>query len=122
MRGQLNEAEAWFDKSLAIHRNIGDVRRIARGYAALCLLSEERHEYLKALRYAIRCVTQFDEFPHPMTEPGPEHLAQLTTRLGVDALEACWREITGGDLRQDIRAYVSSVGYRPDDSSGDKDE
>jgi hypothetical protein len=40
----------------------------------------------------------FDEFPHPATSTGREQLAHLTNRLGMEALETCWREVTGNSL------------------------
>ncbi len=56
----------------------------------------------------MRCLALFDEFPHPATVPGPAHLARLTAKLGIDALEATWREVTGGDPPEAIREFVKS--------------
>ena len=54
----------------------------------------------------VRCVTLFAEFPHPLAGPGPEHLARLTAQLGIDAVEASWREVTGSPLPQAVRDYI----------------
>jgi hypothetical protein len=60
----------------------------------------------EALTWVVRCVALFDEFPHPATGPGPEHLARLTTHLGIDALEQCWQQVTGSPLPHTVRDYV----------------
>jgi hypothetical protein len=43
-----------------------------------------------------------------MTGPGPDHLARLTAQLGIDALEASWRKVTGSPLPRAVRDYVRS--------------
>ena len=56
----------------------------------------------------MRCVTLFGQFPHPLTGPGPEHLARLTAQLGICTLETCWREVTGSPLPPAVRDYINS--------------
>ena len=74
----------------------------------LGLLAEQRGQPRQALEWMVRCVTLFEQFPHPLTGPGPEHLARLTAQLGIGALEASWREVTGSPLPQAVRDYISS--------------
>jgi hypothetical protein len=63
----------------------------------------------------VRCVTLFDQFPHPATGPGPRHLARLTRQLGTPALEQSWQQATGQPMPQAVRDYITS---RTDDSGG----
>ncbi len=58
----------------------------------------------------VRCVTVLGDFLHPLTGPGPDHLARLTAQLGADALETSWSEVTGNPLPPAVRDYISSVG------------
>jgi hypothetical protein len=51
-------------------------------------------------------VALFDEYPHPSTGPGPEHLVRLTTLVGIAALEECWRKVTGDRLPEAVRDDV----------------
>ena len=60
----------------------------------------------------------FDDVPHPGSGTGPGQLARLTRQLGIQALEACWQQVTGGPLPGAVRDYVRS--YRPD--AGDTPE
>ena len=56
----------------------------------------------------MRCVTLFEQFPHPATGSAPGHLARLTAQLGIDALETSWRDVTGSPLPQVVRDYINS--------------
>jgi hypothetical protein len=50
----------------------------------------------------------FRDTPHPMSGPGPDHRARLTAQLGMDALEACWREVNVSPLSQAVCDYNNS--------------
>jgi hypothetical protein len=108
LRGRLEDAEDWQRKSLGIREGLGDRPGMASSYHQLGLLAEQRGQPRQALDWTVRCVTQFGQFPHPLTRPGPEHLARLTAQLGIDALEASWLEITGNSLPQAVRDYINS--------------
>ena len=45
----------------------------------------------------------FQEFSHPSTGPGPDHLARLTKELGIAALEESWKRCTGKILSENVR-------------------
>ena len=107
-RGRLEEAGDWYRKSLAIDEDLGNRPGMANSFGQLGLLAEQRGQPRQALEWMVRCVTLFREFPHPMTGTGPDHLARLTAQLGTDALETCWREVTGSPLPQAVRDYISS--------------
>ena len=107
-RGRLGEAEDWYRKSLAISEELGDKPRMADSFGQLGLLAEARGQGGPALEWTVRCVTVFDEFPHPLTKPGPEYLARLTALRGIAALEESWRKVTGNPLPQAVREYVES--------------
>jgi hypothetical protein len=59
------------------------------------LLAEARQQPDHALDWTVRCVTLFDQFPHPLTGPGPRHLARLTNLLGMPVLQTALQQITG---------------------------
>jgi tetratricopeptide (TPR) repeat protein len=107
-RGRLDDAEDWYGKSLALEEELGSKPGMAMTFAQLGLLAWARGQVDQALEWTVRCVALFDEVPHPLTGPGPEHLVRLTTRLGIAALEECWRKVTGDRLPQAVRAYVES--------------
>jgi tetratricopeptide (TPR) repeat protein len=108
LRGRLDEAEEWYRRALAIKEELGDRLRTASTYGELGLLAEARGRRGEALEWTVRCVALFEEFPHPATGPGPAHLARLTAALGIDALAACWRTVTGGELPQGVRDFIES--------------
>jgi hypothetical protein len=56
----------------------------------------------------VRCVTLFDQFPHPATGPGPRHLARLIYQRGMPTLEQTWRQVTGQPVPQLICDYIAS--------------
>ncbi len=91
-RGRLDEAAEWYARSLAIEEELGDRRAMANSYGQLGLLAEARGNSDQALEWTVRCVALFDDFPHPSTGPGPDHLARLTHQLGIKALEALLAE------------------------------
>ncbi|GAA4199962.1 hypothetical protein GCM10023074_31170 [Microbispora amethystogenes] len=105
-RGRLDEAEDWYRKSLAISEEIDDRSSAATSYVTLGLLAEARNHLDEALHWVIRCVTMFEDFPHPATDPGPQHLKRLTTALGLPALESSWKKITSRPLPSTVRGYV----------------
>ena len=76
--------------------------------AQLGLIAEARGQSPLALQWTIRCVTLFDQFPHPMTGTGPTALARLTGQLGMPALEETWRQVTGQPVPQPVRDYITS--------------
>ena len=89
---------------------------MAMTYGQLGLLAEARQQPGQALDWMVRCVTLFDQFPHPSTGPGPAHLARLTGQLGLLALEQAWRQVTGQPVPQPVRDYLTS--QHPDDQPG----
>jgi tetratricopeptide (TPR) repeat protein len=107
-RGDLDDAEDWYRKSLTVHEELGNRPGLANSYGQLGLLAEARGRLPEALSWTVRCVALFDEFPHPATGPAPEHLARLTARLGIGALEQCWRQVTGAPLPQAVRDLIAS--------------
>ncbi len=107
-RGRLDEADDWYRKSLAISEELGDLPGMALTYGQLGLLAEDRQQLRQALDWTVRCVTVFDEFPHPAAGPGPSHLAWLTRQLGMPALERAWRRVTGQPVPQPVRDYITS--------------
>ncbi len=107
-QARLDEAEDWYRKALAIKEEVGDRVGMALTYGQLGLLAETRQEPRQALDGVVRCVTLFGKFPHPLTEPGPSHLARLTKVLGVPALEEAWGQVTGQPLPQEVRDYLAS--------------
>ena len=107
-RGRLDEADDWYRKSLAISEELGNRPYMAANYAQIGLLAADSGQYDDALALAVRCVSLFGEFPHPMTSTGPDDLVRLTARLGAPALEAAWRAVTGNPLPQMVRDYVTS--------------
>jgi tetratricopeptide (TPR) repeat protein len=109
-RGQLDEAEDWYRKALAIKEELGNRRSMALTYARLGLLAEEGTQPTEALEWNIRCVTQFDQFPSPMTEAGSTALARLTQQLGMPALDQAWQHVTGQPLTEQVRDYVTRHG------------
>jgi hypothetical protein len=107
-RGRLDEAEDWYRKSLTIKEEFGNRPGMALTYAQLGLLAEAWARAPLALQWTIRCVTLFDQFPSPMTGTGPTALARLTRQLGMPALEAGWRQLTGQPVPQAVRDYITS--------------
>jgi tetratricopeptide (TPR) repeat protein len=107
-RGRLEEADNWYRKSLTISEELGDQSKMATTYGQLGLLAEARQEPGQALDWMVRSVALFDPFPHPATEPGPQHLARLTRQLGMPALEQAWQQVTGQPVPQAVRDYITS--------------
>ena len=80
---------------------------MALSYAQLGRLAEERGQLPLALEWNIRCVTLFDQFPHPMTATGPAALARLTRQFGMPALEQAWQQVAGQPVPQAVRDHIS---------------
>jgi tetratricopeptide (TPR) repeat protein len=106
--GRLDEAEDWYRKALAINEELGDNPATALSYAAFGLLAAARKQPRQALEWMVRCVTVFDQFPHPLTDPAPSQLARLAGQLGQAALEETWRAVTGHAVPQSVRDYITS--------------
>jgi tetratricopeptide (TPR) repeat protein len=119
-RGRLDDAEDWYRRSLSINEELGNRPDLAKTYGQLGLLAEARDEPTGALEWMVRCVALFDEFPHPATGPGPDHLARLTGVLGVGALEAAWLKVTGSPLPAAVREHVGAL-TADDDHEGSDD-
>ena len=117
-RGRLEEAEDWYRQSLTISEELGDRPGMALSYGQLGLLAEARHQPGQALAGLVRCVTVFDQFPHPATGPAPAHLARLTTLLGMPALEQTWQQVTGHPVPQPVRDYLTSHSDGDDQPGG----
>ena len=78
-------------------------------------MAEARGQAELALEWNIRCVTLFDQFPHPATGSGPAALARVTGQLGMPAVEQAWRQVTGQPVPQPVHDYIAS---HPDDQPG----
>ncbi|MGA5450319.1 tetratricopeptide repeat protein, partial [Streptomyces umbrinus] len=105
-RGRLDEAEDWYRQSLTINEDLGNRPDLAMTYGQLGLLVENRQHLEEALKWTVQCVTQFEQFPHPLTVPGPAHLKRLTRSLGIRALEQTWQSVTGSPLPMPVRDFV----------------
>lgn len=108
-RGRLDKAEDWYRKSLAIEEELGNLPGMALAYGQLGLLAEARQRPRQALDWMIRCVALFSRFPHPATGPGPSHLAQLASQLGMPALGQAWQQVTGQPVPPPVRDYITSL-------------
>ena len=114
IRGRLDEAEDWCRRALTICEELDDREGMALGYGTLGLLAEARDEHAIALEWTVRCVALFEEFPHPSTGPGPMHLARLTTKLGLEALDSSWQVVTGKPVPAALRDHLSPSAARDD--------
>jgi tetratricopeptide (TPR) repeat protein len=105
-RGDLDAAENWNKKSVEVNEAFGNRPGLAYAYGNLGALAEKRGHKTKALEWAVRCVSLFDEVPHPATGPGPAHLVRLSKELGIPVLEDKWQMITGAPLPDRVRRFV----------------
>jgi tetratricopeptide (TPR) repeat protein len=105
-RGRLDEAGDWYRQSLTIEKDLGNRPGMAMTYGQLSLLAEQQQQPREALKRMVQCVTQFEQFPHPLTGPGPGHLKRLTNSLGISALEQTWQSVTGSPLPSPVRDFV----------------
>ena len=108
-RGHLDDAKNWYHQSLTIKEELGNRPGLAVTYGQLGRLAERHGEPREALERTVQCVALFDEFPHPLTAPGPWHLVRLTGQLGMAVLEEVWREVTGEGLPEQVRRYVEDA-------------
>ena len=83
-------------------------------YGQLGLLAEDRQQPRQALDWMIKCVTLFREFPSPLTEPAPSHLARFARQMGMPVLEEAWQQVTGQPAPQPVRDWIIS---HPDQTS-----
>jgi tetratricopeptide (TPR) repeat protein len=109
VRERLDDAEDWYRKALNLEADRSQKSDRAATYGQLGRVAESRGDIPQALEWTIRCVALFDEFPHPMTGPGPRHLARYARHLGIGALEETWRRVTGSPLPQAVQDYVEEV-------------
>ncbi|WP_158854348.1 tetratricopeptide repeat protein [Saccharothrix deserti] len=105
---RMAEAEALYRRALADFTAAGSRLGVASSHGSLGLIAENQGDLAAALDHVIRAVTQFDDFPNPGTGPAPEHLRRLTERLGVEALAGAWLRLTGTDLPDSVRDYVTA--------------
>ncbi|OAR24178.1 hypothetical protein A8W25_17180 [Streptomyces sp. ERV7] len=116
--GRLTEAEEWYGKALAIREELEDRAGTAFTCAELCSLATEQNRPDKALAWAVRCVSQFEEIPHPETGDSPGNLRLLTQSLGIAALEQTWHSVTGNPLPTAVRQYVLTPEPGTDTGTG----
>ena len=93
---------------MAVEKQCRDWSKMALTCAQLGLLAEKKENPGQALEWAVRSVALFDDVPHPGSGTGPGQLARLGSQLGTEALEACWRRVTGGSLPDTVSDYVRS--------------
>ncbi len=120
LRGRLDEAGDWYRKSLTIREDLGNRHGMASTYHQLGKLAEDCGRLDEALEQNIRCVTLFDQFPHPMTGTGPDALTRLARQLGPSALEQAWREVTGQPVPQEVRDRITSHRTKNPEASYDR--
>jgi|ERR1022692_634798 tetratricopeptide (TPR) repeat protein len=106
LRGRLDEAADWYAQSLTVEEELGDLPKIALSCCQLGLLAEAQRRPSQALEWAVRCAALFDDVPHLSAGVDPGQLARLARQLGNEALEACWRQVTGDSLPPTVRDYV----------------
>lgn len=107
-QGRLDEAADRYTWSSSVYEEVGDYRGLTFAYIHLSSLAEARGNPDEALEWAVRSVTLLREYHHPPDVSGVSHLAHLTSKMGIEALEACWRKITGDSLPDEVRSYVQS--------------
>jgi tetratricopeptide (TPR) repeat protein len=117
---RLDEAEGWFRKALAIEQDIQNQHGLAASYWRLGVIDIQRNQLRRALEWMVRSVTVFADFPNQLTEPAPGLLAQLTNHIGMDALDRCWRQVTGQPVPQVVRDYISSHRDQKPDKRHDR--
>jgi tetratricopeptide (TPR) repeat protein len=115
-QGRLDEAADLYARCLAIYEQVGDRPGLATVYSDLGLLAEEQRNFSQALEWAVCCVALFDDVPHPGSGTGPDQLARLGHQLGMRALKACWRRVTGDSLPGAVRDYVRSYRLSNDNT------
>ena len=118
-QGDLGAAQDWYQQALAIEKELGNRPYMAATCAECSVLAAQRGQLAEALAWAVRCVSLFDEIPHPSTGTGPRNLVHLTGQLGVTALEDAWREVTGEELPTAVRDYVADC-LREEGARGDR--
>ena len=113
-QGRLDETTDWYIRSLAILEDFGDQASMELIYLQLGVLAEIQGSLSKALEWTVRSVAIRDDVLHPESKAGLSQLARLTRRVGTEALEACWHQITGHSLPETIRDYVLTHDDTPD--------
>ncbi|WUH95903.1 tetratricopeptide repeat protein [Streptomyces sp. NBC_00433] len=105
-RGRPEEAGGLYLRSLAIEEDLGNRLGMATSYAQLGLYTDAMGDSAQALTWVVRCVSLFDEIPHPGSGTGPKHLRHLTAQLGIEAVEHAWRTVTGDPLPPAVREFA----------------
>ncbi|NDU75851.1 tetratricopeptide repeat protein, partial [Actinomadura sp. DSM 109109] len=108
LREDLDQAESRYRQALTIWEELHSRPGLAPTYGQIGLLAEQRGDLREALRWTIRAIALFDEYPHPATGPGPHQLERLTRRLGVDVLHSLWQTTTGQPLPPAVHAAVTA--------------
>lgn len=104
--GRLAQAESWYRKSMEINEGIGNRHHMAMSYIMMGRLEAERNNPMAGLEWVVHCVSLFKDFPHPLIGPAPQYLAVFTKILGMDALAATWRKVSGKALPDHVRKLV----------------
>jgi tetratricopeptide (TPR) repeat protein len=112
IRGQLEDAEEWLHSALSIRETLGNRLDLARTYAQLSRVRLQwgngQEDLEEALEWIVRCVAQFDDFPHPAVDPSDD-LVRLTAALGgIGVLSRTWLEVTGQPLPLEIQRFVQA--------------
>ena len=105
-RGRPDEAESWYRQALAVETELGDRISMAKTLSQLGLLARDRGDLPGSLRWVIKSETLYPEVP--AMSAGSPRLVWLCERMGIDAIEACWREVTGGPIPPEVRDSLLS--------------
>ncbi|GLW90425.1 CHAT domain-containing tetratricopeptide repeat protein [Actinokineospora globicatena] len=105
-RGDLTEADVWYRRALADFTAAGALVGACSSHGALSATAAMRGDLTTALEHIVRAVVLFDHFPSPGMGPAPEHLRELTERVGLGALEDTWRRVTGVEVPEAVLAHV----------------
>lgn len=118
-RGELDTAQEWYRKSLAISEELGNRPGMALTFSQSGLLAKQQGKLAEALVWTVRCISLFDEIPHTSTKRGTRTLARLTSQLGMAALEDAWRAVTGEEVPKAAHDYLTGLCPSPTRRAGD---
>jgi tetratricopeptide (TPR) repeat protein len=107
MRGDFGGAESWYQNALEINKTLGNLQGMASSFGQLGQLAEERGVLTEALHWVVHCISLFKDIPHAATEPGRKILKRLVDELGEEALEQCWRSVTGKAVPEEVWRFIS---------------